>query len=492
MLITFTALYLLVAIVIGLLAATKVKNMGDYVSAGRSLPIWMVTAMVFAIWFGAETVLGVPAEFLQDGLGGIIADPFGAALCLVLFGVFLARKLYRMNLLTLGDFYRIRFNRNVELIASVAIAVSYLGWVSAQIMALGIVFNVLSDGSISVFNGILIGTGVVLIYTLFGGMWSVAVTTFVQMIVIVLGLLFIAWYLSGMTGGVMPVIEHAVQAERFVFVPDLNTIAMLAFMSALLTMGLGSIAQQDVFQRANTARNESIAAWGTISGGLIYLVFAAVPIFLGYSAFLINPDLVNHFMAIDAQLVLPYLVKEHLPLYAQVIFYGALLSVIMSTASATMLAPSVIISENILKDFIKGLSDRYLLMLTRGVVIAFALLVAIYTLWSLEQETSIHKMVENAYKVTLVVAFVPLIAGLYWQKASNGGALLGIGLGVVTWLSLEYLFPGLEESLPAHFIGFFMAIAGMIVGSYVWPKQPAPDVVQATDDVTPMSPSQPG
>ncbi|HEY9018285.1 sodium:solute symporter family protein [Thiomicrospira sp.] len=471
MLISFTFLYLLASIGLGLYAATKVKNMGDYVSAGRSLPIWVVTAMVFATWFGAETVLGIPAEFLEGDLGSLIADPFGAALCLILFGLFLARKLYRMNLLTLGDFYRVRFDRRTELVASIAIAISYLGWVSAQIMALGIVFNVLSDGYISQFHGILLGTSVVLIYTLFGGMWSVAVTTFVQMIVIVLGLLFIAWYLSGMTGGVAPVIEHAAQAEKFNFLPDLNAIAMLAFMSALLTMGLGSLAQQDVFQRANTSKNENVAVWATVGGGVLYLLFAAVPIFLGYSAYLINPDLVNHYMQLDSQQVLPQLVKQHLPLFAQVIFYGALLSVIMSTASATMLAPSVIISENILKGFVTGLSDRYLLMMTRGVVVAFALLVAIYTLWSLEQETSIHKMVENAYKITLVVAFVPLVAGLYWKRASSAGAYLGITLGVIVWLALELLVPSLEESLPAHFIGFFAAIIGMIFGSLRWPNK---------------------
>lgn len=470
MLISFTFLYLLVSIGLGLYAATKVKNMGDYVSAGRSLPIWVVTAMVFATWFGAETVLGIPAEFLEGDLGSLIADPFGAALCLILFGLFLARKLYRMNLLTLGDFYRVRFDRRTELAASVAIAISYLGWVSAQIMALGIVFNVLSDGYISQFNGILLGTSVVLIYTLFGGMWSVAVTTFVQMIVIVLGLLFIAWYLSGMTGGIAPVVEHAAQADKFNFLPDLNAIAMLAFMSALLTMGLGSLAQQDVFQRANTSKNENVAVWATVGGGVLYLLFAAVPIFLGYSAYLINPDLVSHYMQLDSQQVLPQLVKQHLPLFAQVIFYGALLSVIMSTASATMLAPSVIISENILKGFVTGLSDRYLLMMTRGVVVAFALLVAIYTLWSLEQDTSIHKMVENAYKITLVVAFVPLVAGLYWKRASSAGAYLGIALGVVVWLTLELLVPSLEDSLPAHFIGFFAAIIGMIIGSLRWPS----------------------
>jgi SSS family solute:Na+ symporter len=103
-------------------------------------------AMVFATWFGAETVLGIPATFLEGNLGGLISDPFGASLCLVLFGLFFARKLYRMNLLTIGDFYRERYDRNVEVVTGIAIALSYLGWVSAQVTALGLVFNVLSDG----------------------------------------------------------------------------------------------------------------------------------------------------------------------------------------------------------------------------------------------------------------------------------------------------------------------------------------------------------
>lgn len=479
MLIGFTVLYLLGSIALGLYAATKVKTVGDFVSAGRSLPIWVVTALVFATWFGAEVVLGVPAEFLDGGLGALISDPIGAGLCLILFGIFFAKRLYRMNLLTLGDFYRVRYDRRVELISSVAIAVSYLGWVSAQIMALGLVFHVLSDGAITQFNGILIGAGVVLIYTLFGGMWSVAVTTFVQMVIIVVGLLIIAWYLSDLTGGVMPVIEHAAKAEKFNLLPDLNAIAMLAFMSALLTMGLGSIAQQDVFQRANTSKNERVAVWSSVIGGSMYLLFAAVPIFLGYSAYLINPELVARYIEIDTQLVLPHLVKEHLPLFAQVVFYGALLSVIMSTASATMLAPSVIISENILRKLLHKFSDRFQLMLTRWVLVMFALVVTIYTLWSLEQETSIHGMVEAAYKVTLVVAFVPLVVGLYWKRASVMGAYLSIGVGLVVWLSLELLFPNLEDTMPAHFIGFFFALAAMIFGSLFFPNK-EPEVIAAS------------
>ncbi len=473
MLLGFVILYLVVSIGIGMYAATRVHNARDYISAGRSLPLYIVMAMVFATWFGAETVLGIPATFLEEDLGGLISDPFGASLCLVLFGLFFARKLYRMNLLTIADFYRARYDRRVEVITGIAIVLSYLGWVSAQITALGLVFNVLSDGQITQAQGILIGAAVVLMYTLYGGMWSVALTTFFQMIVIVLGLVYIAWLVSGLTGGVAPVIEHAAASGKFRFWPELNAVAMVAFISGLLTMGFGSIPQQDVFQRANTSKNENIAVWGTVLGGVAYFLFAAVPLFLAYSANLIDPALATRWLAEDSQKLLPELVKNHLPLFAQVIFYGALLSVIMSTASGTLLAPSVTLSENVLKGFFthrKHLTDRKLLLMTRWVVGVFAVLVTLYALWALGEETGIHEMVENAYKVTLVVAFVPLVAGLYWSRASTTGAYLAIGLGLLTWIGLEITFPEGEGFMPPQFAGFLMACCGMIAGSYTAPR----------------------
>lgn len=475
MLLGFVLLYLVISIGIGVYAATKVHNARDYIAAGRSLPIYIVMAMVFATWFGAETVLGIPATFMEEDLGGLISDPFGASLCLVLFGLFFARKLYRMNLLTIADFYRERYDRKVEVITGVAIALSYLGWVSAQITALGLVFNVLSDGQITQAQGIMIGAAVVLMYTLYGGMWSVALTTFFQMIVIVVGLFYIAWLVTDLTGGVAPVVQHAVENNKFRFWPELNAVAMVAFISGLLTMGFGSIPQQDVFQRANASKSENVAVWGTVGGGIAYFLFAAVPLFLTYSALLIDPNMASHFLGEDAQKILPLLVSGHLPLLAQVIFYGALLAVIMSTASGTLLAPSVTISENVLKGFVtrrKHMSEKKLLVMTRWVVAVFSVLVTLYALWALDQETGIHQMVENAYKVTLVLAFVPLVAGLYWKRATTLGAYWAIALGLVTWLPIEFLMPEGEGPIPPQFAGFLAACCGMVLGSSLGkPKQ---------------------
>ena len=483
MLTSFVALYLIISIGIGLYAATKVHNAQDYITAGRRLPMGIVIAMVFATWFGAETVLGIPGTFIESNMGGLISDPFGASFCLIVFGLVFALPLYRKNLLTLGDFYRDKYSKPVEIAVSIAIALSYLGWVSAQVTALGLVFNVLTDGGLSMAQGIVLGAAIVMIYTLFGGMWSVALTTVVQMTVIVVGLLWISFLLSKETNGVMPVIQHAYDAGKFEFWPALQWGAIITFIAGFLTLGFGSIPQQDVFQRVNSSKNEKVAVWGTTLGGVAYFFFAAIPIYLAYSALMIDPALSAQVSAEDPQKVLPTFVLNHMPVYAQIIFFGALLSVIMSTASGTLLAPSVTLSENVIKELLpngKSLTDKQFLLLMRTVVVIFTCMVTGYALYSLEHETSIHSMVENAYKVTLVMALVPLFAGIYWKKASNFGAVCSIVIGLLVWIPLEFVPE--DSSAPAwiiflvtedieHFAGFIAAAIAMIVASLIRPAK---------------------
>ncbi|BBJ00416.1 sodium:solute symporter [Ferrigenium kumadai] len=461
MLVWFVILYLLVSIGIGLYAATRVHSAKDFAVAGRHLPLPVVTATVFATWFGAETVLGISATFVKEGMGGVVADPFGASLCLILAGLFFANKLYRMNLLTIGDFYRVRYNKAVELIAAVCIVISYLGWVSAQIMALGLVFNVVSDGGVSREAGMVIGALIVLTYTTFGGMWSVALLDFVQMTVIMCGMLFIAWFVSGMTGGVGAVVSHAQAAGKLDFFPRGDYTQWVPFIGAWLTMMLGSIPQQDVFQRITAAKNEKTAVRGSVLGGSLYFAFAFVPMFLAYSATLVDPKLFGDLLEQDSQLVLPTLILEHTPVFAQVIFFGALLSAIMSCSSATLLAPSVAFTENILKHFMfKNMTDHQFLRAMRITLWGFG---AVVLTVALNSQLSIFKMVENAYKITLVAAFVPLAFGLYWKRANTQGALLAMLFGLSSWALCEALEP--SEVWPPQLIGLLMSMVGMVAGS---------------------------
>ncbi len=461
MLVTFIVLYLLVSIAIGLLAARRVKNTADYAVAGRSLPLAVVIATTFATWFGSETVLGAPAQFVKEGLHGTVEDPFGAGMCLILVGLFFARKLYAMNIITIGDYYRRRFGRAVEVLCSTIIILSYLGWVGAQITALGLVFNILSQGAIALSWGMVIGTAVVLIYTLYGGMWSVAITDFVQMIVIVAGLLAIAWYAADIAGGAERVVAYAASEGKLRFLPTGGAKEWAFFLAAAITMMLGSIPQQDVFQRVMSSNSSNTAQNGPIVGGLLYIAFAFVPMFVVMAALLVLPGTAA-LLEDDPQKVLPTLVLTHMPVGLQVAFFGALLSAIMSTASATLLAPSTTFVENILRNLKPGMSDQQTLKAMRVSVVVFTFCVLVYSITM--EGSSIYELVSGAYQVPLVGAFVPLLMGVYWKRATTQGALLAVVMGIGVWLWFV-ASPVLNEAFPQQLAGLIASFTGMLGGS---------------------------
>jgi SSS family transporter len=460
-LISSVVLYLLGTLGLGVWAGSRIKNTSDFAVAGRSLPLIMVVTTTFATWFGAETVMGIPAKFVQGGLGSLVEDPFGAGSCLILVGLFFASRLYKLNLLTIGDYYRARFGKGIEIFCSAAIILSYLGWVAAQITALGLVFSVLTGGAMSETAGMIVGTLAVLIYVVVGGFLAVAITDFIQMIVLVIGLTIIAIFSAKLTGGAAPVFAMAAKADLWKFAPETSFQGIAAFIGSAVTMMLGSIPQQDVYQRVMSAKSAPTARAGAVIGGASYILFAFVPMFVVSCAVVVMGDSAMEIAKSDYQKLLPTFVLTKMPLVMQILFFGALLSAIKSTSSATLLAPATSFTENILKNIRPGMKDREQLLAMRITIVVFAGLVLAYAIGM--RGTSIYDLVGEAYKVTLVGAFVPLVMGLYWKRASTQGAVLSLVLGIGTWLGLSV--SPLAEAFPSQLAGLIAAFAGMIAGS---------------------------
>jgi SSS family solute:Na+ symporter len=309
--------------------------------------------------------------------------------------------------------------------------------------------------------GMTIGVVSILAYTLFGGMWSVAITDFIQMIILVVGLAILAVFAGNMAGGADKVISLATSRDLFRFWPEPSFKDMIFFFAAAITMMLGSIPQQDVFQRVMSANSVGAATKGPVIGGICYILFAFVPMFLVASALIIMPEQTAALLKDDPQKVLPTLVLEKMPFVMQVLFFGALLSAIKSTASATLLAPSVTFTENIWRQFRPRASDKAELKTMRITVLVFSAFVLAYAIYM--QGTSIYEMVSGAYQVTLVGAFIPLVFGLYWKKASTQGAVFSIVLGLLAWL--VFLASPAGEEFPAQLAGILAAFVGMIAGS---------------------------
>src|ERR1051325_10657933 len=428
MLIGSVVLYLVVTIAIGLWAAKRVHNSKDYVVAGRSLPLYMNAATVFATWFGAETVLSVSAEFAKNGMGSIIADPFGSSFCVV-------------------------------------IAISYLGWTAAQLTALGLAFSTLSGGAISLQWGIVLSAVVVLAYTVWGGMWSVALTDLFQSVMIIAGVGIIAWFVGDMAGGAGKVVAAAAEAGKFEFWPRGGSREWLFFFTAWATLALGSIPQQDIFQRVTSAKNERTAILGTLAGGVIYFAFAFVPIFIVFAALMVDPSLGQLLSAEDAremQSILPAFILRHTPLWVQVLFFGALLSAILSTASGAIIAPTSLVTENVIRPLERHMSDRKFLLTLRVVLVVFTAAALIFALLS---KKTMYDMIQNAYSFTLVAAFVPLAAGIFWKRANNAGAIVSALSGFAGWLAVEWFVN--DPALPSPLVGLAFSLLGVVAGSLV-------------------------
>ena len=384
-------------------------------------------------------------------------DPFGGALCLVLFGMFYLRPMYKMNVLTIGDVYKRIFGKRVEFIASVFMIPPYFGYVAAQLVALSLIFTTVSDISIS--QGIIISACIVVFYTFLGGMWAISITDFIQTTLIVVGLIWVAVLVTEKAGGVMPILDSAPEGS-FQFFPDANPISWMNYLGAWMIIGLGSIPSQDIYQRVMSAKSEKVAIRSAYLAGGFYVTIGLLPLFIALGAKFLYPEIYLE----NKQLLLPEMVLRHSGIHVQILFFGALISAIMSTTSSGLLAPSAVISENLIRPYFgKKIQDKYFLWILRFNIIFVAIIATLMAQW----KTNIYELVAEASILMLVSLFVPLTAGLYWKKASEMGALMSIVFGMIAYIALL----NIELPIYPHVPALFISMAAMWIGSVIFPKK---------------------
>jgi solute:Na+ symporter, SSS family len=441
--------YLLLNLTIGLWASRRVATTQDFILAGRSLPLILAASATFATWFGSETIMGAPTEFVEHGVLGVIEDPFGAALCLLLVGLFFARRFYKMNIITFCDFFRIRYGRRAELLSALMIIPSYFSWIAAQLLAMGIVLKIVLGWSLT--ECILLSSAVVILYTIWGGMWSISITDFLQTMMIIVGLTIVAVIMYQKTDG-LGAITQKLPDGFFRFYPDFTFKASVEYFAAWITIGLGSIPQQDVFQRVMAAKSADTSVRATLISSGMYLTVALIPLFIALCGHVLYPELE---MA-DSQMIIPNMVLLHTNLPLQIMFFGALVSAILSTTSSAIMAPAAVFGENIVKFFNPNLTDRQLLFIIRTSIV-FITAICIYMATTRE---SIFELVAESSAYSLVSLFVPLAAGLYWRQSNTLGCLLSMVLGLVVWL----LCVQLETEYPPMIYGLLASLVGMGAG----------------------------
>ncbi len=447
MLATSVILYLLVTLGIGYQASKRVRNAEDFAIAGRKLPFFMSSAALFATWFGSETILGSTEEFLKHGLLGVIEEPLGAALCLLIVGLFYARRMYRTNAFTFSDVFGSRFGRSAELVSAVVMIPSFFSWIAAQFIALAMIFQLLFG--ITFLEGVIAGTILVVLYTSMGGMWAVSWTDTIQTVVIILGLIAILIFFLA-DKDFAQVYENT--PDGFMELYDSDRLSWLEWLGAWCTIGLGSVASQDIFQRVVSSRNERVAMWSSISASVLYLLIGIIPlmiVWLGAHSF---PE----FYEKNQGNFISALIMHKTPVWIRVIYFGALVSALLSTASGAILAPATVLAENVLKPIFP--KKELLPMMRFGVVVIALVSAAICFTGS-----SIFELAGQASAFSLVSVFIPFSFTLFYPRTTRLGVNAGMILGLVAWFAVSFI----DLEVPSFFIGMGVSFVAVVAGNYI-------------------------
>ena len=440
--------YLVMMVMIGLWAARRSRTAQDFIVAGRSLPLWLCTATIIATWIGGSSMLGVSGQAYIGGLHAVVADPFGAALGIVLVGLFVIRIVRRMRLYTVYEIVEHRFGSAAALLWSIYGAAVNIGWIGATMVAFGFVFKTLVGLPLEI--GIVMGGVIVVAYAFVGGMWAVAITDFVQLMIIVIGAVVLFALVVSDMGGVQAA-WSAVPADKVHFLPVSNTAEdWLNFVRALFIIGIANLGGQALLQRGLAAKSESVAVNSYLLAGVGYLAVGLIPVALGILGSVLMPELA------DRQSVVPLLAEHYLHPVVMAVFVGALLAAIMSSADSALLATSSIVSVNILPRVWPSASTQ-LLQVTRYTIIVVGVLAMIVALMA----QTIFELILMINAPGLAATVVPFVAALYWRKANRWGAWAAMLSGLGVWALAAAFAP----DLPGDLLGMAASFVALVVVS---------------------------
>ncbi len=432
-------IYVLGMLFIGWWCSKKVKGMNDFLVAGRRLPLWMATATLLATWFGAGSSMGVAATVYTDGIGGVLSDPFGASLSLIIAGIFVVGLLRKLKCLTVTDIIERRYGKWAGVYASLWMIPVYIGWLGAQILGIGTLLNLLTG--INAKLGTCIGAVIVLIYTLEGGMWAVTITDVVQVSFIIFGLFLIIPGAISECGSWDAMMSRVSEADLSLGFKGQGATDFVYYIGTWIVMGLGCVVGQDVIQRSLSSRNDKIAVSSAVISGFFYMAIGLVPITIGLAARAVfakygisaesfGGDLENGVLPQMAMIVLGNISPVLLT-----IFLAALISAIMSSADSSLLAASSLLCNNVVGSIWPRLKDKYLLLITRIATVALTVLALVLAYYV----DSIYKLMINSWASQLVVVFIPVCTALYVKNAGKNAAWATMAVSTATWLTYTFI-----------------------------------------------------
>jgi solute:Na+ symporter, SSS family len=434
-------IFMAISLAIGLYTYTQVQGSSKrYTVCGKSMPFLVVGTALAAQAIDGNATLGNTSLTFSTGFWAGAVIPLGLAISLVVVGRLLAAPLNKMDLLTLPEFFYRRYGKTAELLASILTTVCFIILVAGNLSAVAWILSVVSG--LSYGACLLIGTTVILIYTVAGGLYAAIWTDFFQIHVAIIGFLLAAGYVLW-TRGWGPI--HAALPAGTLDPAQMTTIAGggLANWANMISLGFGNAMALDFMERVFSAKSPE-----TAKKACYYA--AGWTVVIGLCASLLGLAAISTVGKVDdPRMVLPLFAGGHLPYVIAVLVFVGVLGASMSTANGAMLVISVVMARNVFQRWTtRKVTDSFMLFLSR----ALALPVAVAAGWIAWVRPEPGILLVVAFDIVFAGCVIPLFLGVYWARATQAGALASILTGTIARGICYFVVPpalaGLDTLLP--------------------------------------------
>ncbi|UNL83279.1 sodium:solute symporter [Priestia koreensis] len=402
--------YFALLMIIGVIGIKKAKSEKDFLLAGSRLGYFRHVGCLAAVIIGGAATMGSTTLGYDFGISGFwFVSMMGLGIAGL--GLFVVNKIGGYDVFTISQLLGKRFGEGTQLISAIVTAIYTLMIVVTQVIGMGNVIHVLLGWSVT--SSMFIGGGIVFFYTVLGGMWSITLTDIIQFIVMTVGVFFIMLpYSVDHVGGLTALFEKVPDTHR-----SLTNIGWGQIFQYFLLYFFGLIVSQDIWQRVFTAKSQKVMKQSAVSAGLYSVFYAVALSIVGMCALVLLPNLDN------SQSAFTSLALTILPPGLLGLVLASVCSALMSNASGAIFASATLITNDIIKVYIKkDMDGRSVIKTSRIVTIVLGLLSVIFSLWI----QNILVALDMAYAILSGAIFVPLVVGLYWKRVTSEAAFYAI------------------------------------------------------------------
>lgn len=449
--ISIVIIYLILMLLIGYLSSKKIKSNEDFMVAGRRLGPILMAGTLAATEIGGGSSLGVVEKAFGDW--GISASWYVTTMGIAFVILsFFAPKFRQSEVKTVPEYFRRRYGKVSGLITSIIMMLPLIGLTASQFIASAAIVSVMLKLNYQL--SVTIVAVVVTIYAIMGGLWSVTLTDFIQVFLIVAGMAITVPYALGLAGGMENVVANVPEGTFDIFkgIGPMTIISLIIMYIASFTVG------QEAVSRYYAAKDGKAAVQGSILSAIINFIYAFIPTILGIITLaLINMNKIDGKMILSegAKYALPHLAMSTMPSIVVGLLFAGIISATMSSADSDLLGAGSIFGNDIYKIFIKpSATSEEVMNVTKITMLIIGFL---GWLVAIMNTGSIIKILMLSFTLRAAGAFFPYIFGHYWKKSSTAGTIASLLSGSILVLYMEqtgFKIMGLDPILPGLFVGF--------------------------------------